>query len=104
MFEPASSSLESRRPAAFIHLRQGVEAHIVHGMSTVLEIEQAVEHLPEKDFQSFAQWFDEARARRVDAAFEKAVLAGKFDEMAARALRDMDAGQTTPLDEVLRRA
>ncbi len=73
-------------------------------MSTVLEIEQAVEHLPEADFQSFAHWFDETRAQRVDTAFEKAILAGQFDAMAAQALRDMDAGRSTPLDEFLRRA
>lgn len=74
------------------------------GMSTVLEIEQAVDHLPDEDFQAFAAWFDEARAQRVDAAFEKAILEGQFDSLAARALEDMQAGRTTPLDAFLRRA
>jgi len=70
----------------------------------VLEIEQAVEGLPEQDFQAFAAWFDEARAQRVDAAFEQAILEGRFDAMATRALRDHEAGRTTPLDAFLRRA
>ena len=106
--QPSSSSgaIAKNRPgaAAFIDLRGWVKVPTIHGMSTVLEIEQAVEHLPEADFQTFAHWFDETRAQRVDAAFEKAILAGQFDAMAAQALRDMDAGRTTPLDEFLRRA
>ena len=73
-------------------------------MSTVVEIEVAVAQLPDSDFQAFATWFDEARARRVDAAFESAILGGQFDEMAARALQDHQAGRTIALDEFLRRA
>ncbi|MFZ2276780.1 MAG: hypothetical protein WAW39_03230 [Prosthecobacter sp.] len=73
-------------------------------MSTVLQIEAAAAQLPDSDFQTFAAWFDEVRARRVDGAFESAILGGQFDEMAARALRDHQAGRTTALDEFLRRA
>jgi len=73
-------------------------------MSTVLEIEDAVAQLPDTDFQTFAAWFDEVRARRVDGAFESAILGGQFDEMAARALRDHQTGRTIALDEFLRRA
>ena len=61
-------------------------------MSTVLEIEDAVAQLPEPDFQTFAVWFDEVRARRVDGAFESAILGGH------------QAGRTIALDEFLRRA
>ena len=57
-------------------------------MSTVSEIEAAIEHLPPQDFASLAAWFDEARAHRVDVDLERAVLAGKFDALAARALQD----------------
>ncbi|OYW71689.1 MAG: hypothetical protein B7Z37_27075 [Verrucomicrobia bacterium 12-59-8] len=73
-------------------------------MSTVLEIELAVERLPAKDFESFAAWFDETRAQRVDASFEKAILEGNFDAMASRALRDFETGRTSPLDEFIRRS
>lgn len=71
-------------------------------MSTVLEIEEAVAKLPERDFQTFAAWFDQTRASRVDDAFESAILGGQFDEMAARALRDHQAGKTIALDELIR--
>lgn len=73
-------------------------------MSTVLEIEEAVAKLPEPDFQTFAAWFDQTRASRVDDAFESAILGGQFDEMAARASRDHQAGKTIALDDFLRRA
>jgi hypothetical protein len=73
-------------------------------MSTVLEIEDAVAKLPEPEFQTFAAWFDQTRANRVDDAFESAILGGQFDEMAARAISDHQAGKTIALDEFLRRA
>ena len=73
-------------------------------MSTVLEIERAIETLPPADFRTLAEWFDELREQRVDAALEKAVLAGKFDAMAEQALRDARAGKCIPLDEFLDRA
>lgn len=68
-------------------------------MSTLLEIEEAVAKLPERDFQTFAAWFDQTRASRVDEAFESAILGGQFYEMAARALRDHQSGKTIARDE-----
>ena len=72
-------------------------------MSTGSEIEAAIEHLPRQDFEHLAAWFDEARARRVDAELERAVRAGKFAALAARALPDADAGRSSPRAEFLRR-
>jgi hypothetical protein len=73
-------------------------------MSTVFEIERAVEALPTQDFDQFAAWFDEQRAQRIDASLEKAVQGGKFDAMADQALRDFEAGHCRSLDELIRRA
>ena len=72
-------------------------------MSTVIEIEEAVARLPESEFQTFAAWFDQTRASRVDEAFERAILGGQFDEMAARAIHDHQAGKTIALDDFIRR-
>lgn len=72
-------------------------------MSTVLEIERAIEALPSDQFEQLATWFAEKREQTVDAAFEKSILAGKFDAMAERALRDAEAGKSRPLDEFLDR-
>lgn len=73
-------------------------------MSTVQEIERAIESLPPADYAAVLAWLDERRAQEVDANFEQATLAGKFGAMADRALRDAAAGKSTPLDEFLRRA
>jgi hypothetical protein len=73
-------------------------------VSTVAEIERAIEALPKKDFEQLAAWFAEKREQAVDAAFEEAIHAGAFNTMAERALRDHSAGKTRPLDEFLDRA
>jgi hypothetical protein len=73
-------------------------------MSTVQEIERAIESLPQSEYAALLAWLDERRAGEVDAKFEQAILAGKFDAMAERALRDGAAGKGTSLDEFLRRA
>jgi hypothetical protein len=73
-------------------------------MSTVQEIERAIESLQPSDYASLLAWLDERRAQEVDAKFEQAILSGKFDAMAERALRDAETGKGTPLDEFLRRA
>ena len=73
-------------------------------MSTVVEIERAIEALPKEEFEKLAAWFAEKRERAVDSAFEEAIRARKFDAMAERALRDHAAGKSRPLDEFLDRA
>jgi hypothetical protein len=71
-------------------------------MSTVQEIERAIEALPPSDYSALLAWLDERRAVEVDAKFEEAILTGKFDALAAQAEREIEAGETMPLDEFLR--
>ena len=71
-------------------------------MSTASEIEHAIETLPSDEYAKLLAWIDERRAAEVDAAFEAAVLAGKFDGLAERASRDIAAGETVPLEDFLR--
>lgn len=73
-------------------------------VSTVAEIERAIEALPKEDFEQLAAWFAEKREQTVDDAFEQAIRAGNFDAMAERALRDHAAGKSRPLDEFLESA
>ena len=73
-------------------------------MSSVTEIERAIEALPADDFERLAAWIAEKREQAVDAAFEEAIRAGKFDAMAERALRDAEAGNCRPTDEILDRS
>jgi len=73
-------------------------------VSTVGEIEQAIEALPKEQFEKLATWFAEKREQAVDPAFEEAIRAGTFDAMAERALNDHASGKSRPLDEFLDRA
>jgi hypothetical protein len=73
-------------------------------VSTVAEIERAIEALLKEQFEKLAAWFAEKREQAVDAAFEQAIRAGTFDAMAERALRDHVAGKSRALDEFLDRA
>ena len=73
-------------------------------MSTIAEIERAIEALPKDEFEKLALWFAEKREKAVDAAFEEAIRAGEFDAMAERALSEHAAGKSRPLDEFLDRA
>ena len=71
-------------------------------MSTVVEIEHAIEALPASEYAKLLAWLDERRASQIDAQFEEAVLSGKFDTLARRAERAIDAGRTLPLEDFLR--
>ncbi|HBJ85805.1 MAG TPA: hypothetical protein DDZ88_18410 [Verrucomicrobiales bacterium] len=71
-------------------------------MSTVLEIEQAIERLPKQDFRILSSWMQEKIESDEDRVFEGSVIAGKFDHLAEQALKEIEAGQTMPLDEFLR--
>ena len=73
-------------------------------MSTVAEIERAIEALPPAEFEKLAAWIAEKREQAVDAAFEAEIRAGKFDVMAERALREAEAGNCRPTDEVFHRS
>jgi hypothetical protein len=42
-------------------------------VSTVPEIERAIEALPKQEFERLAPWFAEKREQAVDAAFDEAI-------------------------------
>ena len=66
-------------------------------MTTVVEIEQAVSHLPKKELVTFRSWFEEFDAEAWDRQFEEDVSKGKLDAMADEALRDLEDGRCTKL-------
>ncbi len=57
--------------------------------------------LPDREVLDLARMLDEWTATMVDHKFEAAVESGAFDQMAAEALQELEAGKTMPLDEVL---
>lgn len=61
-------------------------------MSTLEEIEKAIEHLPEQDVRALAGWFDEYRERLWDARMEADARSGKLDFLIEEARRERESG------------
>jgi hypothetical protein len=55
-------------------------------MSTIEEIEKAVENLAPQELARFRAWFDNFDAARFDEKIERDVQSGKLDELAKQAL------------------
>jgi hypothetical protein len=66
-------------------------------MSTVADIERAVEELSPEEFRVFRQWFAERDAVEWDRQFEGDVTAGRLDALGEEALKDLREGRCTPL-------
>lgn len=66
-------------------------------MSTIDEIERAIERLSPEDLVAFRVWFAEFDAEAWDRDLEDDVAAGRLDFLAEEAFRDLDAGRCTDL-------
>ena len=66
-------------------------------MSTVQEIEKAVESLPADDLARFRSWFAEFDADAWDRQIDDDVKSGRLDWLAEEAERDMREGRCTDL-------
>ena len=66
-------------------------------MSTVQEIEQAVQELPPQELAAFRAWFAEFDAVAWDRQFEDDVATGRLDQLAEEALQDLREGRCTDL-------
>ena len=66
-------------------------------MNTIQEIEDAIRKLPGEDLAAFRAWFAEFDAAAWDRQFEEDVAAGRLDEPAEEALRDLHEGRCTDL-------
>jgi hypothetical protein len=66
-------------------------------MTSVKDIEKAIENLPESDLAELSAWFEKYEAEVWDKQFETDVAAGHFDQLRAEAIADFEAGRTTPL-------
>ena len=64
---------------------------------SALEIQQAIEQLPEKERWKLVDWFKEFMADEWDRQIERDVAAGKFDKIFAKADADFEAGRCKPL-------
>jgi hypothetical protein len=66
-------------------------------MSTITEIERAVEQLPPDELARFRAWFAEFDAVLWDRQFENDAAGGRLDALADEALSDLRQGQATDL-------
>jgi hypothetical protein len=70
-------------------------------MSSVTEIQAAIEKLSPADKLKLEKWFAEMQADAWDAQIEADIRAGRLDHLIAQAEADIAAGRTRPLDEIL---
>lgn len=66
-------------------------------MSTVVDVERAIERMSPEELREFRAWFAERDAAEWDRQFEGDVAAGKLDALADEALEDLRAGRSTDL-------
>ncbi len=62
-------------------------------MTTVKEIESAIEKLPKDDLMEFRAWFEEFDAKVWDIRFEEDALSGRFDKVAEQAISHYNDGK-----------
>lgn len=66
-------------------------------MSSVREIEQAIERLSAEELRALREWFAEREAEEWDRQFERDVRDGKLESLAEQALEDLREGRCKDL-------
>ena len=70
-------------------------------MSTVAEIENALQTLRVDDAWKVADWLQHYLDEKWDNQIDADIAAGRLDRLADQALEDYRAGRVKPLDEVI---
>ena len=104
----AEEAAEGQRVGKLLH-GSGLVGNICHHPRSVVsspqmsatEVMNLAKQLPEMEVLDLARMLEAWTAAMVDQKFEAAVKSGAFDQMAADALHELEAGKTIPLDEVL---
>jgi hypothetical protein len=66
-------------------------------MSSVSEIERAIDQLSPEELKAFRAWFAERDAADWDRAFEEDASSGRLDSLADQAIRDLQDGRCSDL-------
>ncbi len=66
-------------------------------MSTLEEIEAAIETLPPEEFKKLRVWMTQFEADAWDGKIDEDINAGKLDTLADEALAELDSGHCRPL-------
>ncbi len=73
------------------------ESRYGKAMSTLQDISEAIGKLPAEDLVAFRAWFAEFDAGQWDRQFVEDVAAGRLDDLAEEALRDLREGRCNDL-------
>jgi len=104
----AEEAAGGQRVGKLLH-GSGLVGNICHHTRSVVsspqmsatEVMNLAKQLPEMEVLDLARMLEAWTAAMVDQKFEAVVKSGAFDQMAADALHELEAGKTIPLDEVL---
>jgi len=66
-------------------------------MTTVAEIQNAIQTLPEKDFDVFSSWFDSYEEKHWDHQIKRDQKSGPLRNLMDRARADFEAGKCNRL-------
>jgi hypothetical protein len=70
-------------------------------MSTVVEIENALQTLPVEDARKIADWLQHYLDKKWDKQIDGDIAAGKLHKLADKAMQDYQAGRVKPLGEII---
>jgi hypothetical protein len=70
-------------------------------MSTVVDIEKALQTLPVEDARKVADWLQHYLDEKWDKQIDGDIDAGRLDKLADKAMQDYQAGRVKPLDEII---
>jgi hypothetical protein len=70
-------------------------------MSTVVEIETALQTLPIEEARTVSMWLIDYLEEQWDQRIDRDIDSGKLDKLAAKALEQYQLGKVRPLDEVM---
>ena len=66
-------------------------------MTTVADIQRAVQSLAEEEFAVFSSWFDQYEEERWDRQMERDQKSGPLRSLMEQARADFEAGKCSPL-------
>ena len=66
-------------------------------LSTIQEIERAIDGLTPEQIQELYLWLDEHHPHSIDARLQSDLAAGRLDQAIQKALEDEEAGRIQPL-------
>ena len=77
-------------------MREARDGAKISQMSTVQEIEKAIEHLPTEEFFKLGEWFDDQRERLWDERIARDAQSGRLDFLIEEARAARKSGTLRP--------